>query len=121
MKHLFVIGLFSLVSFPAFAVEPPGQEPIILDAIHNMRMKQEQEENVYRVIQTPMPMNQSSTCNPVDRARDRLNGLSATDGAVSGSVNIQAGHENVTVESNEGTVNNSVNVQIVSPNEENCL
>ncbi|MDO8462384.1 MAG: hypothetical protein Q7S98_05965 [Deltaproteobacteria bacterium] len=120
MRKFFLI--FSvLYALPVFAVEPPGQEPIVLDAIHNMRMRQESEENVFRVIQTPMPMSQGPTCTPVDRVRDRIKDLPGNTNQFSGTVNVQAGHENVTVESNEGSINNSVNVQIVNPDDTNCL
>ncbi|MBI1908571.1 MAG: hypothetical protein HYS22_00140 [Deltaproteobacteria bacterium] len=107
--------------FTALAVPPPEKAPSQLDALMAMRQKQEQEEKPLRIIQ-PVPLQMENVCSPIQQARQRLRDLPDNDqNKKVGSVDVTAGHGDVAIDSNDGVVNNSVNVQIVNPNEKNCL
>ncbi|MDO8461375.1 MAG: hypothetical protein Q7S98_00790 [Deltaproteobacteria bacterium] len=110
-----------LLAATAMAAETPANGPAP-DALHQMRMKQQDEErgSVVRVIQPGM-VPQESVCSPTQMTRQRLNRLGNNNKDKSGTVNVEAGHGDVQIDGNTGQVNNSVNVQIVNPNEKNCL
>ena len=91
-------------------------------ALNDIRLKQEEEENLLRVVAQPVSLSGASDCSPVQRARQRLRDLGKEEGGTYGNVTIQAGHGDVTVSGNSGTtVDSSINVQVVNPNEERCL
>jgi hypothetical protein len=119
MKSLTLIIL--LFTSLASAAEAPGREPIVLDAIYKMRMRQQDEEKVVRIIQQPMVVEQLARCSLVERVRARLKEFMTSGTANQSNVNITAGHESVNIESNEGTINNSVNIQMVDSNANECL
>ena len=124
MKSREVIVFFIvllLFSSTVLAVEPPGKEPIVLDDIRQVRMKQENHESVVRIIPQPVQMYQKTFCSPVERARARVRELGNTQGS-EGSINITAGHGEINVESNQGTINSDITVQVVNNNEQqDCL
>lgn len=110
--------LFFLVSGSLLAADAGVNT---LERLIQVRMKQEQEENVVRVIQ-PVALQMSDVCSPVQQARQRLeNAGKKGEGEQIGDVKIEAGHKEVKIEGNSGTVNNSVNVEIVNPNDKRCL
>lgn len=106
-----------LISSAALAVEPNPHEDELLEAIHQTRMRQEEEENAVRVIQQPVTVVNDVACSPVEQARQRIRDLGAKDGTKIGNVTVEAGHGEVTVNDNHGEINNSVNVQVNTPNE----
>ncbi|MBI2091883.1 MAG: hypothetical protein HYT75_02660 [Deltaproteobacteria bacterium] len=115
---LFIIGL--AVSGTVFAAVSDDQS--LLGAIRNLRLKQENEENVIRVRQFINQID-SSKCTPAESARERIRTLEASDGSVSTEdVNITAGHGELNVTDNHGTINSDINVQIVKDGENRkCL
>ncbi|MBI1908555.1 MAG: hypothetical protein HYS22_00060 [Deltaproteobacteria bacterium] len=123
--HLAVLLLVSLelcLVSTAMAAQQTEQGPSLAAVINDMRMKQQAEErnSVVRVIQ-PMMTPQRDVCSPIQQARQRLRDLATKDKKSVGNLNVEAGHGEVKVDGNSGTVNNSVNVQVVNPNEKNCL
>lgn len=117
-----VILLRLLVAASALAVEPPHQDPELLQALHDTRLKQEDEEGkVVRVIQQPVAVSNDVACSPAEMARQRLRDLGLKEGKNFGAVNVAAGHTEVKVDNNSGQVNNSVNVQVVAPNDRKCF
>ena len=112
--------LLTLFPVAAQAVPPAGEGTSFLEVITNLRMKQQQEETAVRVVQ-PVVLQQEDTCSPVQQIRQRIRDVGGKENRTTGNVNITAGHSDVTIDSNSGTVDNSVNVQIVNPNERRCL
>ncbi|MBI2980701.1 MAG: hypothetical protein HYY44_00030 [Deltaproteobacteria bacterium] len=120
-KTAILVLMRLLLSAAALAVEPNPHDPELLNAVSNMRQKQENEEgSVVRVIQQPVVLQTQQVCNPVEQARQRIRELGDGQNKVSGSVTVEAGHGEVNVESNEGTINSAINVQVVNPNERLC-
>lgn len=110
-----------LLSASAFAVELDPHDAEMLNAIHEMRTKQENEENTVRVIQQPITVTTQQGCSPSELARQRIRDLGAKEGTKVGNVTVEAGHGEVTVKDNHGQIDNSVNVQMVNPDERRCL
>lgn len=109
-----------LLSATAFAVEPPHHDQQILETLTQMRMRQEQEENVVRIIQQPVVISQDA-CSPSEQARQRIRDLGGKDGKQFGTVSVEAGHGDVSIDGNSGEINNSVSVQVVAPNDRKCF
>ena len=110
-----------LLSATALAVEPGVGDPALLDAIHQLRVKQAEEEgSVIRVIQQPVMLQTQQVCSPAEQVRQRMRDLGAVKERTVGDVTVEAGHGEVTVDGNSGTIDNSVNVQVVNPNERIC-
>lgn len=111
-----------LVSAAALAAEPNPHDPALADAVSQMRQRQEQEEgSVIRVIQQPVMLQTSQVCSPVEQARQRIKDVGGKEGKAIGTVSVEAGHGEVAIDGNSGTVDNSVSVQVVNPNERSCL
>lgn len=114
-----------LVSATALALEPNPQTPEIKESLTQMRQKQQAEEGgtVVRVVQQPVAVQTDFACSPSEVARQRIRDLGGSQTKVSGSVNVEAGHREVKVQDNHGSINNSVNVQINAPggNDRKCL
>ncbi len=109
-----------LLSATAMAVDPPHHDDQTLQTLHEMRMRQEGEENsVVRMIQQPVAI-QTNICSPVEQARQRIRELKSQQ-KIAGDVVVEAGHGEVAVDGNNGTVNNSVNVQVVDTNDRKCF
>ena len=122
MKRLSLLLLTLLLPASVFAVDPPNQDGSLLQVISNMRNKQEGEENsVVRVVQQPVSIRQEQVCSPSEQARQRMRDLGAIRKETIGTVNVEAGHGDVKIDGNSGQINNSVNVQVVNPNERKCL
>lgn len=120
-KTLALLIIQLLLSVSTMASEAKSSDPMILERITNMRTRQEAEENnVYRVIQQPITVRQD-VCTPVEQARQRIRDLNGPDGEKIGTINVEAGHGEVTIDHNSGEINNSVNVQAVAPNDRKCF
>lgn len=86
-----------------------------------MRIKQEGEENsVVRVIQQPVTVNQNP-CTHAEMARQRIRDLGGKDEQKFGTISVEAGHEEVAIDNNSGRIDNSVNVEVVAPNDRKCF
>ena len=111
-----------LISSTALAVEPNPQNPELMNAISQMREKQEAEEgNVQRIIQQPVMLQTMQVCSPAEQARQRIKDVGTEEEKQIGTVTVEAGHGEVNVTDNHGEINNSVNVQVVNQNERSCL
>ena len=107
------------MSTNVIAVDADTHDPAMLDAIHNMRMKQQDEENSARRVVQQITVEQRSFCTPEQKIQARLGQVGAKTGSSVGNINLNAGHKDVKVDGNKGSIDNSVNVQIVNPNDEN--
>lgn len=117
---LTLLSLF-VMSTSSQAVEPDLHDTDMLQAITNLRQKQENEENnPVRVIQQPITTRIISECTPSEQARQRLRDL-GTEHKRIGVVNIDAGHGEVRIDGNSGQINNSVNVEVVNANDRKCF
>lgn len=96
------------------------EEVNLLDTLHRIRIKQEQQEFVIRG-QGFMKIEKETACTPVQQTRQRLRDLNESKGDEE-NVTINAGHEEVNVTDNHGTINTDVNVQIIKEGKEReCL
>ena len=122
MKTLSITLLFiSFIASTSYAVEPDVHDAGMLQAITNLRQKQEGEENnPVRVIQQPITTRVVSECTPSEQVRQRLRDLGSEHKRV-GVLNIDAGHGDVRIDGNTGQINNSVNVEVVNANDRKCF
>lgn len=121
VSTVFTIFMF-LTPFSLMAVEPDIHDPALLQAITQMRQKQEGEEgSSVRVIQQPVTMRTEQVCTLSERARQGIRDLGGSERKVSGSITVDAGHGDVKIDGNSGQINNSVNVQVVNPNDRKCF
>ncbi|MBI2066690.1 MAG: hypothetical protein HYW02_06425 [Deltaproteobacteria bacterium] len=116
-----VIVIKMLLAATAIALDPNPKDPVLLNNLHEARVKQEDHENVVRVIQQPIQMMQGNLCQPIEMARQRIRDLGSSKKWGDGTINVEAGHGEINVESNAGTINNSVNVQMVTQNDRRCF
>ena len=114
-----IIHIF--LSTTAFAVDPPHHDAKMLETLYQMRLKQEGEENVVRVIQQPVTVQNDTVCSAAEQARQRIRDLGGGDGKKFGTISLEAGHGSVSIDGNSGEINNSVNVQVIAPNDRKCF
>ena len=114
--HFLILLFLSGVSLSSIGLAQEKQDPGLQQALSQMRLKQQDEENstVVRVIQQPMVV-QTADCSPSELVRQRLRDLGGSQTRVAGSINVEAGHGEVRVDDNHGSINNSVNVQVNAP------
>lgn len=128
MKKLILIFLFILTLGMniglVFAQNADDQDAIMLDNLRKMRMRQQGEEQiVVRVQQFTSPQNKSQ-CSAVQQARQRLKDIEEAGGDTdTENVNITAGHGELNVTDNHGTINSDISVQIIKQggDESECL
>lgn len=113
-----IILIILLFSATLMAADPPGKGPSRLEQLTQMRLKQEDEESVVRIITQPVQIQQANFCLPVEQARQRIRDLGKSERTFSGDVTVDAGHEEVSIDGNSGDIDNSVNVQIVNPGDD---
>lgn len=117
MKRPFLIIMMGLALFSsADTVRAEVEEDVIvLDRVRKMRMRVQDEEGAIR-IQKFIHSEGTNHCSPVQQVRERLK--TTTSGGENGfsneNVNINAGHGELNVTDNHGTINSDVNVQIVN-------
>ena len=70
-----------------------------------------------------MNVQKEKRCTPVQQARQRIRDIEAASGnANSENVNITAGHGEINVADNHGTIDSDINVQIINQGEtRDCL
>ncbi len=118
----FVLFIALFLSTIAYAANAPQEEPSLLGTLREVRLKQQDEESLLRVVSQPFEIQSTSFCLPIEQARQRLRDLERSQKTFSGDVTVMAGHEEVTIEDNNGKIDNSINVQIINPDEERqCL
>ncbi len=89
----------------------------MLHNIRNMRVKQQQQEVVIRE-QKFLHVEEESHCTPVQQTRQRLRDIEAFDeDNTQKSVTINAGHEELNVTDNHGTINSDINIQMIEQGE----
>lgn len=110
---LFAFTMFAI--FPAFAQE---ENSIILQNLHRMRIKQQDEEVVIRA-QIFKNVQQENHCTSVQQTRARLREVGRDKYSADNDIIIHAGNEQLNVTDNHGTINSDVNVQIIKQGEEN--
>lgn len=98
------------------------EEPDLTQTINEMRLRAEDEEGAVRVITQPLTVQEVSHCTPVEQVRQRIRDLRGTKDPLIGDVTVEAGHGDITIEDNSGTIDSSVNVQLINPgNERKCF
>ena len=111
--------LFLLLFTGVIALRAEASPAGTAETIRRMRLRQEDEEKVVRVISQPVTLVRQEPCTPGEKARQRVRELGGPDG-FTGTVNVEAGHGEVSIEGNSGTINNSVNIQVDSPDAPKC-
>ena len=89
------------------------EQDTTLQNLRSMRMKQEQQEIVVRE-QKFVRVEKETHCTPVQQTRQRLKNIG--NGEKPGSVtnlSVHAGHGEMNIDNNQGTINSDVNVQII--------
>lgn len=102
----------------------PG-EPALESALNEMRLRAEgEEQRVFRIIQQP-GANELPRCSAIQQTRQRLRDIgdkeSDHESLNYDTFNVEVGHDDMTIQSNDGTINNNVNVEVVNPNAQRCL
>ena len=107
-----IIALLLVNVVPVFAQE---EDVMLIERLHNMRLKQQDEEGAIR-IQKFVQTNKQTQCSVEQQVRERLrevkDGKSST-GMSAANVTINAGHEELNITDNHGTINSDVNVQVI--------
>lgn len=92
----------------------------MLQNLHRMRIKQQDEEMVIRA-QIFKNVEQESHCTPVQQLRQRIRDI-GTGKSTAEDITINAGHDELNVEDNHGTINSDVNVNIIKQGRDrDCL
>ncbi len=93
------------------------EDLMMIERLHNMRLKQQDEEQAIRINKF-VQMNNAAQCTPVQQIRQRMNDIRAkkneNDDMNAENVTINAGHENLNITDNHGTINSDVNVQVIN-------
>ncbi|PIR18260.1 MAG: hypothetical protein COV46_00815 [Deltaproteobacteria bacterium CG11_big_fil_rev_8_21_14_0_20_49_13] len=117
MMKAFSIALLLSLFVPAAGLFAGEEEVMIVERLHNMRLKQQDEEHAIRINKF-IQMNNTTQCTPVQQVRQRMNDIrsqkNAGEGMNAENVTINAGHENLNVTDNHGTINSDVNVQVIN-------
>jgi hypothetical protein len=116
MKCVILSGFTFIVLFSVvLASESPDS-----NTLRQMRLKQQKEEKVLRVIQH-QSIRSTQYCLTDQMVRKRLGDLETDKKKTIGDLTVEAGHGSVSIQDNAGTIDNSVNIQVHNPNEQNCL
>lgn len=123
MLLVFCLGLAGIgKTFGQSQSEPQQEETAVRDNLRRMRVKQQDEEGVVRIQHF---INQQTTeqCTSVQQSRQRIKDIEAASGETKEEdVNITAGHGELNVTSNSGTINSDINIQIIKQGEtKECL
>jgi predicted membrane protein len=97
-------------------------EDATLKNLRSMRMKQEQQEIVVRE-QKFVRVENETHCTPVQQTRQRLKDIGNGERPASvTNLSIHAGHEEMNIDNNQGTINSDVNVQVIKEGDhKECL
>lgn len=117
MKRLVFIAVFL---FFLLGIASAQNDSIMLENLHRMRIKQQDEEMVIRA-QIFKSAGPESNCTPVQQVRQRIRDI-GTGKTTDKSITINAGHEELNVEDNHGTINSDVNVNVIKQgSDRDCL
>ncbi|PIU58350.1 MAG: hypothetical protein COS89_00860 [Deltaproteobacteria bacterium CG07_land_8_20_14_0_80_38_7] len=120
-KILFlIIAVFISLQQISFAGEE--EEAIVLDNLRRIRQRQQQEEIVIRE-QRFVTNNNEGQCTPVQQTRQRIRDIEESSGDAQGdNITINAGHGELDVTDNHGTINSDIDIQIINQGkEQKCL
>lgn len=122
MKLLMIILITLFSISEGMCQETAEEEQMMLESLRKMRVKQQNEEGTLR-IQHFINQQTEQKCTPVQMARQRVKDIEeARNDNQTENVNITAGHGELNVTDNSGTVNSNINIQIVKQGEEKeCL
>ena len=118
MKYNIILFTLLGVIMGSFAAWAQEEEPDLTTTINEMRLRAEDEEGAVRVIMQPLTVQAVSYCTPAEQARQRVRDLRGTKEPLIGDVTVEAGHGDITIEDNSGTIDTSVNVQLLNPGHE---
>jgi len=112
------VFLFLLI-WPYFAqTKEDTKSNIMLDNIRRMRLKQQQEEIVIRETKF-VHVDKERHCTPVQQIRQRIRDIEASSGKKNfENININAGHEELNVADNHGTINSDININVINQGQE---
>jgi len=95
-----------------------SDESYMLENLRRMRIKQQDHENVIRA-QIFKTVKQEQDCTPVQQTRQRLRDLrDDSNDTDDENIIINAGHEELNVTDNHGTINSDVNIQVIKQGRE---
>ncbi|MFH1653190.1 MAG: hypothetical protein ABIE74_03950 [Pseudomonadota bacterium] len=122
LSILAFIGMTSLVTFGAHAQTSDEEDHVMLDSLRKMRSRQQNEEQRITVRKFVTQTTQKK-CTPVQQARQRMREIERGNGTHNEEVTINAGHEELNVTDNHGTINSDINIQIIKQggDEDECL
>jgi hypothetical protein len=110
-----LIAVIFLLCLPAFGQQ---EDSVILQNLHRMRLKQQDEEVVVRAL-IFKDAQRDGRCTPVQQTRARLREVGRDKNNMGNDITINAGTEQLNVTDNHGTINSDVNVQIIKQGGEN--
>lgn len=95
----------------------------MLENIHRMRIKQQDEETIVLRAQVFRASPEEPHCSPVQQVRQRIGDVGLGSGNTNnGNITINAGHGELNTQDNHGTVNSDVNVNVIREgNDRGCL
>lgn len=113
-----VAFLFFLAGLSVLPARAGGEEAAMLENLRKMRTKQQQEEIVIRETRF-VHVDKEKHCTPVQQTRQRIRDAEIASGKTGyENININAGHEEINVADNHGTIDSNVNVQIINQGRE---
>ncbi len=121
------ILLLLLVIFAISTVvkaDESDESNLLLNNLRKMRNKQQGEEQVIRTRQFINYTETKYQCTPAQQVRQRIRNIEggSDEDETQQNVTINAGHENLDITDNHGTINSDVNIQVVNNGENmECL
>ncbi len=90
-------------------------------ALQRLRTKQTSlEQRTIRIV-SQNTIRHEQICHSDQMVRKRLKEIGKYRSVLPGAVALEAGNDDMTIDNNHGTINNTVNVQMVNPHAQDCL
>jgi hypothetical protein len=100
--------------FSLSGVASAKEDTNMLENIHRMRMKQQEEETIVLRAQVFRGSPEEPHCSPVQQVRQRIGDAGmGSENQNNGNITINAGHGEINANGNGGTINSDVNVNVV--------
>jgi len=117
-----IVLIFCLIGPRILSAGTAKEDTMMLENLRKMRMRQQQEEIVIRETRF-VQVDRQQHCTPAQQTRQRIRDADAASGKTSyENININAGHDEINVTGNNGTINSDVNVNIINQGREReCL
>ncbi|MFH1874955.1 MAG: hypothetical protein ABH859_07215 [Pseudomonadota bacterium] len=117
MKLALKIFIAVQITFAPLLTLAQAEDEQMLNNIRRLRLKQQEQEVVIRE-QKFVHVESEEHCTPVQQTRQRLRDIEDYDEDNGyDNVTINAGHEELNVTDNHGTINSDINIQIVEQGE----